>query len=132
MKNIVLSFVLMFGLLLAVSGVYEVIASSPTSSVSATTASPELLAQKSSGSATATIVREKEGVELKFEQTTDGLEVPGGFIGRNWDSLLFGLLAFYELVSRLTPTEKDNTIVRILTSILNAVVPNFKKGGGIF
>ena len=122
----------MFGLLFCVSGVYEVIASSPASSVSATSADNEVLAQKSSGSATATIVREKQGVQLQFEQTTDGVEVPGGFIARNWDSLLFGLLTFYELIARLTPTTKDNTIVKVLTSILNAVVPNFKKGGGSF
>ena len=132
MKNFILSFVLMVGLLVCVSSVKEVIASTPTSSVSATSESPEIMAQKSSGSATATIVREKEGVQLKFEQSTDGVEIPGSFIGRNWDSLLFGLLAFYELVSRLTPTEKDNTFVKILSTILNAVVPNFKKGGGIF
>jgi hypothetical protein len=132
MKNIFISLVLMVGLLVCVSGVKEVIASTPTGSVSATSESSEPIAQKSSGSATATIVREKEGVQLKFEQSTDGLEVPGGFILRNWDSLLFGLLAFYELVARLTPTEKDNTFVKILSTILNAVVPNFKKCGGIF
>jgi hypothetical protein len=132
MKNLILSLVLMVGLLLCVSGIKQVIALSPASSVSAATEGPEVLAQKSSGSATATIVREKQGVQLQFEQTTDGLEIPGGFIARNWDSLLFGLLAFYELVARLTPTEKDNTFVKILGSILNAIVPNFKKGGGIF
>ena len=132
MKNIILSIVLMVGLLFCVSGVKEVMASTPTSSVSSTTVDNEVLAQKSSGSATATIVREKEGVQLKFEQSTDGMEVPRGFLGRNWDSLLLGLLAFYEMVSRLTPTEKDNTFVKILGSILNAVIPNFKKGGGIF
>jgi hypothetical protein len=132
MKNIILSFVFMFGLLLCVSGVKEVIALSPASSVTATTASPEVMAQKSSGSATATIVREKQGVQLQFEQSSDGVDVPGSFLGRNWDSLLFGLLTFYELVARLTPTEKDNTFVKILSTILNAVVPNFKKGGGQF
>ena len=132
MKNILLRFFFIFGLLVSISGVYEVIASTPVSSVSATSASSETLAQKSSGSATATIIREKEGVQLKFEQTTDGTEVPGGFIRHNWDSLLFGLLTFYELVARLTPTIKDNTIVKILSSFLNALVPNFKKGGGSF
>jgi hypothetical protein len=132
MKNLILSFVLMFGLLFCVSGVKEVVASTPPSSVTAASEGPEVLAQKSSGSATATIVREKQGVQLQFEQSTDGVEVPGSFIGRNWDSLLFGLLAFYEMVSWLTPTEKDNTFVRILSTVLNAIVPNFKKGGGIF
>ena len=131
MKNFILSFVLMFGLLAVVSAAYEVIASNPESSVS-TAVDNEVLAQKSSGTATATIVREKQDVQLQFEQTTDGVEVPGGFVARNWDSLLFGLLAFYELVARLTPTVKDNTVVKILGSILNAVIPNFKKGGVIF
>src|SRR5690606_34853473 len=75
MKNIVFSFVLLFGLLFSLSSLKEVIASNPTGSVTAATASPELMAQKSSGSATATIVREKEGVKLQFEQSTDGAEI---------------------------------------------------------
>lgn len=55
-----------------------------------------------------------------------------GFIARNWGSLLLGLLGFYDLVARLTPSTRDNSIVSFLTKLLNVVIPNFKKGGGIF
>ena len=43
-----------------------------------------------------------------------------------------GLLGFIDLVARLTPTEKDNSIVNFLLTLFNAIIPNFKKGGGSF
>lgn len=54
----------------------------------------------------------------------------GNFFTRNWGALMMGLLGFADLVTRLTPTEKDNSIVNFLVSVLNAVIPNLKKGGG--
>ena len=54
----------------------------------------------------------------------------GGFFTNNWGALLLGLLGFADLVTRLTPTEKDNSILNFLSSILNAIIPNLKKGGG--
>jgi hypothetical protein len=46
--------------------------------------------------------------------------------------LLLGLLGFFDLVARLTPTEKDNSIVNFLMTLFNAIIPNLRKGGGSF
>lgn len=53
-------------------------------------------------------------------------------IKENWGSLLLGLLAFVELLVRLTPTEKDNSILNMIIKFLNVLIPNLKKGGGTF
>lgn len=42
------------------------------------------------------------------------------------------LLLIAEAVVRLTPTEKDNNILRIVQSWLDKLLPNRKKGGGTF
>lgn len=67
-------------------------------------------------------------VESSITQSNDGSV--GGFIIANWGKLLLGLLGFYDVVARLTPTEKDNTVVSFLTNLLNYIIPNLKKGGG--
>lgn len=54
----------------------------------------------------------------------------GNFLLENWAALLLGLMAFAEVVTRLTPTEKDNTILAKLQGLLNVFLPNLKKGGG--
>tara|TARA_R110001592_G_scaffold72158_1_gene220484 strand:+ start:522 stop:695 length:174 start_codon:yes stop_codon:yes gene_type:complete len=52
------------------------------------------------------------------------------FISGNWLELLIGLMAFIKIISNLTPTEKDNQVFSWLDSIFNAIIPNYKKGGG--
>ena len=69
-------------------------------------------------------------VESSVIETSAG--TPGGFLAEHWDKLLLGLLGFYDLVARLTPTTKDNSVVNFLTNLLNAVIPNLKMGGKIF
>ena len=56
----------------------------------------------------------------------------GNFFAENWGALLMGLLGFYDLVARLTPTNKDNSVVSFLTKLFDVIIPNFKKGGGVF
>ena len=56
----------------------------------------------------------------------------GNFFTNNWGALLMGLLGFADLVARLTPSVKDNSILNFLSTILNAIIPNLKKGGGSF
>lgn len=56
----------------------------------------------------------------------------GNFFAENWGALLMGLLGFYDLIARLTPTNKDNTVVTFLSKLLNVIIPNLKKGGGVF
>jgi len=52
------------------------------------------------------------------------------FLKQNWQEILVGLLAFMEVITRLTPTKKDNTILKIISKIIDAILPNLKKGGG--
>ena len=52
------------------------------------------------------------------------------FITQNWLELLIGLMAFIKVITNLTPTEKDNKMFSWIDSILNTIVPNYKKGGG--
>jgi len=50
----------------------------------------------------------------------------------NWLALVLGLLGFFELIARLTPTQKDDSIISWLMKILNLIWPNHKAGGGVF
>jgi len=57
----------------------------------------------------------------------------GGFLAflkANWFVLVAGLLAFFEVIARLTPTSKDDSILSWLTKLLNWVFPNKAKAGG--
>ena len=56
----------------------------------------------------------------------------GNFFLNNWVALLMGLLGSFDLIARLTPTEKDNSIVNFLFSLFSSLIPNLKKGGGSF
>lgn len=59
------------------------------------------------------------------------------WIKENWDSIVTIALIIYaiaEIVVKLTPSEKDNSILKkvadIVNQIIDVVVPNLKKGGG--
>lgn len=52
------------------------------------------------------------------------------FITTNWLELLIGIMAFLKIIINLTPTEEDNKVFSYLDSIFNAIIPNYKKGGG--
>lgn len=75
--------------------------------------------------ATATVTQELGVVQVEAEKPT-----LGSFLSANWGILSLSLLSFLEVVTRLTPSEKDNTVLKILSNILNAIIPNLKKGGG--
>lgn len=114
MKTIISAMLMMLILLISVSACSQSSASLPADSDATVTQQVKI-----SGPV---------AVESAITETSDGTF--GGFISANWGKLLLGLLSFYDLVARLTPTEKDNTIVTFLTNLLNAVIPNKKKGGG--
>ena len=73
-------------------------------------------------------------VSSSIEATVGDTEpaAKGNFFLNNWGALLMGLLGLGDLVARLTPSVKDNSIINFLTSVLNAIIPNLKKGGGSF
>ena len=54
------------------------------------------------------------------------------FILANYVALIFGAIALAEVVVRLTPTTKDDSIVNIIKRIADAIFPNHKKKGGLF
>lgn len=54
------------------------------------------------------------------------------FLKENWVALLFGLLGFIEVIVRITPTEKDNTVLEYIKKLLSVFIPNRKKYGGTF
>lgn len=53
------------------------------------------------------------------------------FIKDHWIVLLFGLLAFVEIVIRLTPTKKDDSILNFIMKIVNFLIPNHKRNSGL-
>lgn len=52
------------------------------------------------------------------------------FLKENWIALIGGLIALAEVVVKLTPTEKDNSILKKIIDILFFFIPNLKSGGG--
>ncbi len=70
-------------------------------------------------------------VATEIDETSDSVSA-GDFLKNNFLELLLGLMAFIEIVVRLTPTTKDNSILNLVMTILNAIIPNFKKAGGKF
>lgn len=71
-------------------------------------------------------------LEVNFEKKQTVANLSGGFISNNWGVLTLSLLAFAETIVRLTPSEKDNSILKLISTILNSIIPNLKKGGGVF
>ncbi len=52
------------------------------------------------------------------------------FISENWIVLLTALIGLAEVIVRLTPSGKDNSIFNLIKRIIDAIVPNFSSGGG--
>lgn len=75
--------------------------------------------------ATATVTQEMGVVSLESDKAT-----AGSFLAKNWGILSLSLLSFLEVVTRLTPSQKDNTVLSFLSNVLNAIIPNLRKGGG--
>ena len=122
--------ILMIGLLFCFPQGNQVKASTLSDQTSVTADNPEIAPAASAqdeGGVASTGSATKESVPAVPE-----LVEGGNFLIENWGVLLLGLLGFFDLVVRLTPTEKDNSIVNFLMTIFNAIIPNFKKGGGSF
>lgn len=54
------------------------------------------------------------------------------FVKENWllILILYGLPFAVEVVVRLTPTKKDDSIFDAIKKVLDKYVPNLRKGGG--
>jgi hypothetical protein len=124
MKTFVSLMILMIGLLVTLPYSNQVQASNPIDQNSFVVDNPNM--------APAIQAQEEGGVQVEPEQTNLGQESASNFFLDNWGALLLGIFGFIDLVVRLTPTEKDNSIVNFLMTLFNAIIPNFKKGGGSF
>ncbi len=124
MKTLFSVMILMIGLLVTLPQGNQVQGSNPSSKTSFVVDNPNI--------APVALAQEEGGVPATAEKTNVVQETTGNFFSDNWGALLMGLLGFVDVVARLTPTEKDNSIVNFLLSFFNAIIPNFKKGGGSF
>lgn len=119
--------ILMIGLLFTLPPGNQVKASSLPDQTSFAVDNPNI--------APAALTQEEGGVAPTVSAIKDPVPelVEGGnFFSKNWGALLMGLLGFIDMVARLTPTEKDNSIVNSLMTLFSALIPNFRKGGGSF
>lgn len=123
MRKFLSVMILMIGLLFTLSQSNQVKASSAPDQTSITADNPAI--------APSGVVQE-EGGDLAAPEQTNVEQTAGNFLTDHWGALLLGLLGFFDLIARLTPTEKDNSIVNFLLTIFNAIIPNFRKGGGSF
>ena len=48
----------------------------------------------------------------------------------SWQEIVLALVAVFEVVVRITPTDKDNTILGKILWLLNKIIPNNTKNGG--
>ena len=48
-------------------------------------------------------------------------------IQENWLELLIALMALVKVITNLTPTEKDNKIFGWLDTMIDAIIPNYRK-----
>jgi len=124
MKTFISLMILMIGLLVTLPYGNQVQASNPSDQTS--------FVVDNQSTEPAGLSQEEGGVQALTEQTNVGQESTGNFFSDNWGALLMGILGFIDLVARLTPTEKDNSIVNFLMTLLNSIIPNLKKGGGSF
>jgi len=53
------------------------------------------------------------------------------FLKREWANILLWFIPLLWFIVRLTPTKKDDDIVKIVLSWLDAIVPNRKADGGV-
>ncbi len=51
-------------------------------------------------------------------------------LSQNWETITAGVVALAEIIVRLTPTQKDNSVLVVIKKILGFFIPNLKKGGG--
>lgn len=124
MKTFISLMVLMIGMLLLQPNYNQLQA--------ATLTDQSILSSDNQVTAPAALVQEEGGVQAEPEQSIVEPASSGNFLLDNWGALLMGLLGFVDLIARLTPSEKDNSIVNFLMSLFNTIIPNLKKGGGSF
>ena len=54
------------------------------------------------------------------------------FLQKHWVLLLTGVICLSEIIVRLTPSQKDNSILNKVLNIVDFLLPNLRKDGGKF
>lgn len=94
--------------------------------------------QAKPGSPTATLVQNPTTGEITIEPTPQkGSTIVEWFrwFWDNWENfaaVLLALIMAIEPIVRWTPTEKDNNLLRTISSWLDRIIPNRRAGGGTF
>ena len=52
------------------------------------------------------------------------------FLSEHTIAIIFAVLGVAEIIVRLTPTTKDDSILSFIVKIVNFLIPNFRKSGG--
>jgi len=125
MKNLIIKMLLAFLLLLGISSFVQEKTTAQITKVQA--------ALPADGSDIQSAKAKLSGdVQVDFAPETDQTIISKSIIVENWGILSLGLMSFIEIIVRLTPSEKDNSIFNFVSKILNALVPNRRKAGGTF
>ena len=77
-----------------------------------------------------TVVAVPRVLSAQVGDTPNSSESFADFLKSHWLALLGGLLSFLEIVVRLTPSERDNSILNFIKMILDGVFPNRKNPDG--
>lgn len=54
------------------------------------------------------------------------------YVKSNFVTLAYALIAILEVIVRITPTERDNSLLSALKSLLDKLIPNRRVGGGTY
>ena len=127
MKNLVLCFLLLISSLSFAQTAND--ATVKTEIAPSETVQTETAKENVSDSLQTTTTENVEVVQV--EEKTEFQKLISWLLG-NWQVLLSAIFPLLLFIARLTPTEKDNDILRIIQSWLDILIPNNKKGGGTF
>ena len=77
-------------------------------------------------------VLEEDGTIAMIDKMNSVSNVDDILENLDWQVILWSLVAILEVVVRLTPSEKDNSILNKVVWVLGKLVPNKKKDGKTF
>ncbi len=81
------------------------------------------------------LVSEADVIDVKQDSTIAAEDSSkatnlSAFASDNWGIIIISLLVITEAIVRITPSEKDNSLLLYYKSILNYIIPNRRKEGG--
>jgi len=71
-------------------------------------------------------------LKVAYEQQSDTADTEAGFLGISWENISFAVLSVIEVIVRIIPSAKDNSILNFISRFINYLVPNLRTDGGTF